>query len=73
MVGKKIALYRMKIYVANAIKRYYGAKILRFWEAREKQSDNHRLIYSTKINYESVVVDFVYCYNSGRGDKHERN
>ncbi|MCI7813995.1 MAG: hypothetical protein SO016_09305 [Lachnospiraceae bacterium] len=35
--------------------------------SKEKECDNHRLIYSTKINYESVVVDFGYCYNSGRG------
>lgn len=29
---------------------------------------NYQLILSTKINHESIEVDFVYCYNSGRGD-----
>ena len=31
--------------------------------------DNQQLIFSTWINYESVAVDFVYCYNNGRGEK----
>ena len=29
---------------------------------------NYQLILSTKINHESIAVDFVCCYNGGRGD-----